>query len=83
MLTPKKCCPNLLTNVQPSILIDDGGRARLTDLGLAIITPGLEPTLPVHMYYSTRWTAPEILRGETGISKESDMYSFGMVVIEV
>ena len=30
-----------------------------------------------------RWAAPEILDRERRVSKESDVYSFGMVVIEV
>ena len=75
--------PNLLTDFQPSILINDTGRACLTDFGLSTITPDLKPAAPTHGYYSIRWTAPEILRGEVGVSKETDIYAFGMVVIEV
>jgi len=69
--------------IGPSILVDDAGRACLTDFGLATITPDLEPAVSIHECYSIRWAAPEILRGEIGVSKETDIYSFGMVVIEV
>lgn len=68
---------------QPSILVDDTGRARLADFGLAAIAPDLESTVPVPKCYSIRWTAPEVLSGEIGLSKEADIYSFGMVVTEV
>jgi len=68
---------------QPSILVDDAGCPRLTDFGLATVTPDLEPTVPIDEGYSIRWTAPEVLGGEVGISKEADIYSLGMVVIEV
>ena len=59
------------------------GHACLADFGLATIIPDLDPTAPVRKDYSIRWTAPEILGGEIGASKEADIYSFGMVVIEV
>ncbi|KAF9643599.1 kinase-like protein [Thelephora ganbajun] len=67
----------------PSILVDDSGRACLTDFDHATVTPDLESIEPVRERYSIRWTAPEILRGEACISKETDIYSFGMVVVEV
>lgn len=41
------------------------------------------PTAPIDEGYSVRWAAPEILRGEVGVSKEADIYSLGMVLIEV
>ena len=52
------------------------------DFDLATVTPNLEPG-PARQCCSIRWAAPEILRGETWISKETDMYAFGMVIIEV
>jgi len=33
--------------------------------------------------YSTTWTAPEILEGAGTITREADVFAFGMVVIEV
>lgn len=33
--------------------------------------------------YSPRWTAPEIFQGNPTFSKESDVFSFAMVAIEV
>ena len=68
---------------QPSIFVDDRGRACLADFGLSAITSDIKSTARVHKYYSVRWAAPEILRGNVGVSKETDIYSFGMVVIEV
>ncbi|KAF9643162.1 kinase-like protein [Thelephora ganbajun] len=67
----------------PSIQVDDLERACLTDFGLSTITPDLEPTEPARKYYLIRYAAPEILYGEASISKETDVYAFGMVVIEV
>ena len=70
-----------LTDVlQPNILVDGSGHARITDFGLAQDTLGL-----VFMAegQSPRWTAPEIL-AETGTpSTEADVFSFGMVMVEV
>jgi serine/threonine protein kinase len=33
--------------------------------------------------HSVRWTAPEILNGQGTYSKETDVFSFAMVTIEV
>ena len=33
--------------------------------------------------YATAWAAPEILEGANAITKEADVFAFGMVVIEV
>jgi len=55
----------------------------MTDFGLAAVVPedwSAEPTSDGH---AVRWAAPEILDRERPVSKESDVYSFGMVVIEV
>lgn len=68
---------------QPSILVDDTGRARLTDFGLAAIALDHEPTESLKGGYAVRWAAPEILDEEGPVSRESDIYSFAMVAIEV
>jgi len=33
--------------------------------------------------FTTAWTAPEIVRGADTITREADVFAFGMVVIEV
>jgi serine/threonine protein kinase len=69
---------------QPNILIDSGGHACLTDFGLASITHGDNSIAVTHAHgYTPRWTAPEILRGANSITREADVFSFGMVVLEV
>ena len=74
-----------LTLNQSSILVDGCGRARITDFGLATVTQdrsslesgsdGHDPT--------ARWIAPEILNDQKRYSKEADIFSFAMVMVEV
>ena len=33
--------------------------------------------------YTGAWTAPEILEGTGTVTREADMFAFGMIVIEV
>ncbi|KAF9646896.1 kinase-like protein [Thelephora ganbajun] len=69
----------------PNIMVDESGNARITDFGLAVIARN------PHSHRSTfdesgrtaRWCAPEILRGGQFVGRESDVFSFGMVIIEV
>ena len=74
----------VLTPGQRNILIDGSRRARIADFGLAMVTQnpdsiksdlGSDAGTP-------RWSAPEIIRDQT-FSKESDIFSFAMVMIEV
>ena len=62
-----------------------GGNARIVDFGLATVArdPNSPPSTPVRHGHTLRFTAPEILRGEKPHSKESDVFAFGMVMIEV
>ena len=71
---------SFINALQPNILVDISGNARITDFSLAQDTLGV-----VYMpeRWSMRWTAPEIL-AERGIpSMEADVFSFGMVMVEV
>jgi len=68
---------------QPSILVDDTGHARLTDFGLAAVTPEVGSAGSIKDGHAVRWAAPEVLDKGRSVSKESDVYSFAMVVIEV
>ena len=66
-------------------MVDESSNARITDFGLATISwePHSTRSSPDEDWYTTRWCAPEILMGEQPASKESDVFSFGMVIIEV
>ena len=61
------------------------GNARIADFGLATVARDSNSLVstPEELCHTPRWTAPEILRGIGPHSKESDVFSFGMVMIEV
>ena len=70
----------LIGAVQPNIIVDDFGHASITDFGLAQDILGVV-SKPKRL--SVRWTAPEVL-AETGTpSMAADVFSFGMVMVEV
>ena len=73
-----------LTRVQPNILMDDNGNARIADFGFTTVTLNLESVRSVQCQrgFTPRWTAPEVL-DEGPHSKEADIFSFAMVMIEV
>jgi len=75
----------ILTPNQTSVLVDITGRARITDCGLAVVTRNLDSmrSAPDEHGDSARWTAPEILADRGTFSKEADVFSFAMVLIEV
>ena len=79
------CFPVLLMCAQPNVLVDATGRARITDFGLATVTQNLDfiETPWGDECHTTQWTAPEILNEEGVHSKEADVFSFAMVMIEV
>ena len=75
----------MLIPAKPNILVDATGHARITDFGLATITqvPGRIQN-PLDDYgHSPLWVAPEILDGRAAYSKETDVFSFAGVIIEV
>ena len=65
--------------------MDAAGRARITDFGLARVTQNLDSLRSASgdQGHTARWTAPEILTEEGEYSKEADVFSFAMVMIEV
>ena len=86
----------LTSYTQPNVLIDNNKNAVLCDFGLASITAdaGSPHASPVNSAGSIRWMAPERLSiydpnnldaepAGSRVTKESDMYSLAMVVIEV
>ena len=72
-----------LTYVQPNILVDDSGRVRITDFGLTTMPRGPNSQRAFVDDQTVQWTAPEILNGRGTYSKEADVFSFAMVMIEV
>lgn len=65
-------------------MVDSFGNARITDFGLTTIVrdPNSFVNTSEDQDQTLRWTAPEFL-GSGQATKESDVYSFAMVVIEV
>ena len=70
---------NILVDV-----VDNIAHARIMDFGITIVTKNLDSIRPATRQeaHTPRWSAPEILR-EQNPNKESDVYSFAMVTIEV
>ena len=73
---------SLITFGKLNILVDHGGHARLTDFGFSSVVRGMNSPAQLNGY-TAAWTAPEILAGAGTISREADVFAFGMVVIEV
>jgi len=64
--------------------MDDSGHARIADFGLATVTQNLDSiqSATFQQGHTPRWTAPEVWN-EGAYSKEADIFSFAMVMIEV
>ena len=65
-------------------IVEDAPHARIADFGIAIVTKNLDSARPATYqgHHTPTWSAPEVLSGENP-SKESDVYSFGMIMVEV
>lgn len=75
-----------LANItQENVVVDHSGRARITDFALAESSYNQGSTFGVAKMHdhNTRWTAPEVLGEKSPLTKEADVFSFGMVMIEV
>ena len=56
----------------------------MTDFGLTSLVRGLNSVLVTPVKgYTEAWAAPEVLEGGEKATPEADMFSFGMVAIEV
>ena len=85
MEPPISTNPYSRRSVQANILIDRNGNPRIVDFGLAIITRdtnSLDDTSDERSA-TARFTSPEVLKGIELPSKGSDVFAFGMVMIEV
>lgn len=70
-------------DVKPeNILIDDDGRLKLADFGLAISHDDRVVTSPASIVGTPAYMSPEQIRGET-LSAASDLFSAGIVVFEL
>jgi len=63
-------------------MVDANSHARITDFGLAR-NQGIAEETSTLPGGTARWTAPEILQGRGAPSKEADVFSFAMVMVEV
>ena len=71
--------------MQANILIDTDGNARIVDFSLSAVardTNSLDTTSE-EWGFTTRWASPEILKEGVFHTMESDVFAFGMVMIEV
>jgi serine/threonine protein kinase len=79
--------------LQGNILIDDNGRAIITDFGLSKVMEELSGSLNRHTSFfagSARWMAPELMSSlvrddsrAPPITTSSDVYAFSCVCLEV
>jgi len=81
----ESCFAAVLTRVQPNILVDATSRARIADFSLTTVTKNLDSIRSATGAHgnTAQWTAPEILKESGTFSKEADIFSFAMVMIEV
>jgi len=63
-----------------NVLLDDFGRAKVCDFGLAHLK--LDAGVLTSRMGSPMWTAPEVLKGES-IGEAADTYSFAMLLFEL
>jgi len=63
-------------------MVGADGRAHITDFGLARDQGAVEEA-GTTSGGTARWTAPEILQGRGVPSKQADVFSFAMVMVEV
>lgn len=65
--------------------MDATGHARITDLAFSTVTPDADAVQNPSEDWgqASRWTAPEILNEEGTHSKQADVFSFAMVMVEV
>ncbi|CAE6404004.1 hypothetical protein ACGC1H_005848 [Rhizoctonia solani] len=68
---------NVLVAHDGTPMLADFGNAAIADATLQFTQTRTGPS------FSPRWTAPEILNGDSGHTKVGDVYSLGMTILEV
>ena len=63
--------------------MDESGRARIAGFCVATTTQDQDHAQSVVDEFPGRWTAPEILNEQGIYTKEADIFSFAMIMIEV
>lgn len=66
-----------------SILFDEHGRARISDIGLRQLKMASATITQGHSCSSIRWNAPECFDDNPRITDRSDIYSYGMILWEL
>ncbi|KAG6325705.1 hypothetical protein ID866_13384, partial [Astraeus odoratus] len=67
-----------------NILVSGGHRGHLADFGLSnLSTSSFSMTVELSCGGSLRWMAPELLHNYSKASAESDLWSFGMTILEL
>ena len=64
-----------------NILVDDAGRARILDFGVAKLV-GSDPDMP-DLVGTMGYMSPEQLRGERAVDGRTDVYSLGVILHEI
>lgn len=74
-------------HTQVNVLVNDSGRACLTDFGLALVradeTLAHTVAASTAQGFSSRWAAPELLDEGARATKASDVWAVGCVCYEV
>lgn len=77
----------LSTTIQVNILVDQKNNIKISDFGLSLYAEGMSKNYASAREGNPAWTAPEIFDMQTmkrlRATRESDIYSFAMVCIEV
>ena len=72
-----------MRSIKQNVLVNAAGRACLSDIGFTTLAHDeLKSDGAESSTRSSRWTAPEVSK-DSEFSKQSDVFSFGFVAVEV